>query len=451
MKFRKITALLAAIAIACSMFGACGKNDAEDGAESDVSINVISDGTAAYTSPDDIEGENVTTTTGEFVDPAAQLGIDVGDDEEDTAPSETTVPVNHDDIASMVLEGTTAPKQSVVKDYSVDCTTRYGYNQLNDAEKALYKAILEGAQSLRLKVAVDDSVTDEMWIKVYGCVYMQEPQLFWLTSKKVQKGKLWYWETDPELIKTMQSEINKKASEVVSSASGKSTFDQLKIFHDFIALNNDFEKTEGFNQTIYGGFVLGTVQCEGYAKTMQYLCDLAGIESMVVVGTNSEGASHAWNVVKVDGEWYNLDTTWDDPILSVVDKTNVRYNYFLVPDEWIHNKSHFNINQKITGTKVTYFNPPACKAEKYNYFAQTGKLYSDVNSADKAIKEAMKTAAASKLRVAEIRVSSKSVYDSITANLKDYANWIKEQNSSVTKVTSNCDPNTLIIELDLVY
>ncbi|MGN1102719.1 MAG: hypothetical protein ACI4RG_11040, partial [Huintestinicola sp.] len=159
----------------------------------------------------------------------------------------------------------------------------------------------------------------------------------------------------------------------------------------------------------------------------------------------------AWNVVKVDGDWYNIDATWDDPILSEVDETNVRYRYFLVPDEWIHNKSHFNINRKISGTQLTYFTPPACTATKMNYFTVTNQVYSDKASADSALKEKLKSTANAKMRAAEIRVSDKSVYDAITANLKDYASWIKSENSSVTSVASNCDPNTLVIELDLIY
>ena len=86
-----------------------------------------------------------------------------------------------------------------------------------------------------------------------------------------------------------------------------------------------------------------------------------------------------------------------------------------------------------------------------NYFNVTNQVYSDKASADAALKEKLKSTAASKMRAAEIRVSDKSVYDAITADLKDYASWIKSENSSVSSVASNCDPNTLVIEIDLIY
>lgn len=462
---KKIIAFTAALVMTASVFTACGNKNVDDNIETSIAVIV--------------DGEEVTdqssdgAANGDFVDPGLNFsgagnnedgnggnggnGDNSGGENVQTAPpeevTEATLPPNQDEIVAMI-EGaqTEAPQRApIMKEYNVDYTTRYGYNQLNAQEKELYGKILEAVKSIRLKVDVDESVTDEMWIKVYGCMYMAEPQLFWLSSKRVTKGKLWYWEVDPDTIASMQKEIDAKVGQILAQAEGKSDYDKLKIFHDYIALNNDFVKEEGFNQTIYGGFVNGQIQCEGYAKTMQYLCDLSGIESMVIVGANESNDSHAWNVVKVDGKWYNLDTTWDDPILTNVDKTNIRYRYFLVPDEWIHNKSHFEINRKISGTQVTYFTPPACTSDDLNYFKVTNQLYSDKASADAALRAAMTKAADSKLRAAEIRVSSKKVYDEITADLSQYASWIKSEKSAVTSVTSNCDPNTLVIELDLIY
>ena len=86
-----------------------------------------------------------------------------------------------------------------------------------------------------------------------------------------------------------------------------------------------------------------------------------------------------------------------------------------------------------------------------NYFTAEGKLFSDNDAADAALKEALKASAAAKVRVAEIRAENQSVYDYINGNLKEYAKWIKAENSAVKSVASNCDPTTLVIELDLSY
>lgn len=55
-------------------------------------------------------------------------------------------------------------------------------------------------------------------------------------------------------------------------------------------------------------------------------------------GTADDGSvvqSHAWNQVCIDGEWYNVDVTWDDPLMNgevITDGSNMIYDYFLVPD-----------------------------------------------------------------------------------------------------------------------
>lgn len=487
---KRIIACAAAVLIAASVFAGCGSKADGNNDTTDISINVITggnetDGTPAEenaaqgettavvteiavsavtdsegnvvtddsgnevtelieTPVTDAGGNAVTTVVTTFVDPGAHLG-DATEEMVDTQAAPDA-----DQLANMI-SGNIDEKKPVYTEYNVDHTTRYAYNQLSSAEKKLYDQILEAAKSLKIRLDVDDSVTDEMWVKVYGCVYMQEPQLFWLASKKVSKGKLWYWEVDESILSSMQKKLDDQAAIVMGKIQGKSDYEKLKIIHDTIVLENEFIQETGFNQTAYGGLVDKTVQCEGYARTTQYLCDLAGIESMVVVGTNESGVSHSWNVVKVDGKWYNMDCTWDDPLLTEPDKTNLRHRFFLVPDEWIHEKTHFNINKKTTGTQVKYFDPPACTSTDMNYFTAEGKLFSDNASADAAIKDALKASAAAKVRVAEIRVANQSVYDYINGNLKEYAKWIKAENSAVKSVASNCDPTTLVIELDLSY
>ena len=77
--------------------------------------------------------------------------------------------------------------------------------------------------------------------------------------------------------------------------------------------------------------------CQGYAELFRDMCTLAGLEVNFIGGeaTNSSGKteSHAWNQVKIDGTWYNVDVTWDDPTYAnknANDHTGNRYEYFLV-------------------------------------------------------------------------------------------------------------------------
>lgn len=379
-----------------------------------------------------------------------------------TQPVETTIPDNDQGSEDIFAEMTTRP--APVVDTSVDSSTRYAYNTLTDDEKALYDAILGAASNMSTRVFGTQNLSSAQWTKVFGLVYNQEPQLFWLNSKSVV-GRLYYNEIDPDKIAAMQKEIDATVNALIKEANTKSTtYEKLLVFHDYLVLNSTFEKSEeagNYNQTIYNAFSGGTskqgnIQCAGYAKAMQYLCDKVGIDCMVITGTNEKGTSHAWNKVKVEGEWYNIDATWDDPILSTPITNYLRYSFFLVPDEWINEKSHFNINTVTLkdGEKVKYYDTPKATATAQNYFIKNGYVYDNRADADKALKAELEKAASEGKVVAHIMVSSDSLYNEILNDLKDnssYRDDLKSVNSKIKKLKDSSKDNLRVIQLVIEY
>ena len=85
------------------------------------------------------------------------------------------------------------------------------------------------------------------------------------------------------------------------------------------------------NDNPYGLLVGKKAICTGYSHTFALLMALAGIECVTVPGTAHGGSDeHAWNLVKLDGEWYAVDTTWDDPVASFVIPVWMAHKYFNV-------------------------------------------------------------------------------------------------------------------------
>ena len=77
--------------------------------------------------------------------------------------------------------------------------------------------------------------------------------------------------------------------------------------------NSLFSVTPRESYTPYGPLVEGTGVCLGYATTFQLLLDMAEVECITVVGASSRSRrDHAWNMVRLDGEWYCVDATWDE-------------------------------------------------------------------------------------------------------------------------------------------
>lgn len=468
-KFYGVLALIAAFAVAAS---GCSKSDSDSAeATETVSIKVIGSDTDNSSVPDldlDLDGnpgETTQTTTAvseetviltdENGNPVIGVGGNVI-----TVPKETTTASYQTLSEEEIQAAMTAVSTDANLIISKGTTERYGYSTLSADEKKLYDDIVSGAEKLRYKICDEDAYSIEEWTKIYGMVYNQEPQLFYLNSKS-KVGKIFYNTRNSEAINQMQKDIDAVADKLVSEAAGKSSvFDKLMVFHDYLVLNSSFELSEenmSYNSSIYNAFgsgkSQGNIQCNGYAKAMQYLCDKAGIKSMVITGENKDGSSHAWNIVDVDGKWYNLDCTWDDPILNPPNYKNYKYSYFLVPDKWIHNVTHMHVNQQklSSGKYITYFKPPACTETAQNYFIKKGLVYNDFDSAEAAIKAEIKKAAESKIRTAQIMVGSKDIYDKIFKKGTEYQAYAREFSGVRGINNSACLESMLIIEFDILY
>lgn len=78
--------------------------------------------------------------------------------------------------------------------------------------------------------------------------------------------------------------------------------------HNFRYVDSEFN--DSF--TAYGALINGRCVCAGYAGAFKILADAAGLECVVVTGTLEGNLSHAWNKVRIDGEWEILDVTNND-------------------------------------------------------------------------------------------------------------------------------------------
>lgn len=131
--------------------------------------------------------------------------------------------------------------------------------------------------------------------------------------------------------------------------------------HDWLINSMEYDQTlsEDNIRNIYGALANKKAVCEGYAKAFKYIMDGANIPCIVAVGNgiNASGKteSHAWNYVKVNGVWYAIDVTWDDPILigggKLPDKD--RYRYFLKGKSFLDNHFPTGLASE-TGIAFTY-------------------------------------------------------------------------------------------------
>ncbi len=149
-----------------------------------------------------------------------------------------------------------------------------------------------------------------------------------------------------------------------------SDFEKELALHDWLVSNcaydqqvHDVRTPRGLpdNTNPYGPLVGGYGICLGYAAAFQLLMDLADVECITVVGASSDSTSdHAWNMVRLDGEWYCVDPTWDDPVgdLSWASPhaiCRVTHRYFNVTSDYMRE----------TGHQWDYLNVPETAATRF--------------------------------------------------------------------------------------
>lgn len=144
--------------------------------------------------------------------------------------------------------------------------------------------------------------------------------------------------------------IYNKAKTILNKIIGNnmSDFEKALAIYDYICSTTTYDKRK-FNQEVMldsyktthipsfyleGVFIKGLAVCDGFSKAFSLLCNMEGIDCIRIVGSAvqySSSENHAWNKVKINGEWYIVDTTWAELSSGLTER--LTHKYFLVTDE----------------------------------------------------------------------------------------------------------------------
>ena len=243
-----------------------------------------------------------------------------------------------------------------------DKKSRYIYD-------SIYNALINFKDSINLsKYGAPNSKEVFDILKV---VLNDYPEIFYFEHK----GSLYYsdgmlyikYKYPKDKAISMKKEIDKVVGKIISENidESMSNFDKVMAIHDYMVLNtsydwdafqNSYNSNTELSYGPYGTLVKHTGVCSGYSRSMKVLLNKIGIDCRCV---SSDGMNHAWNMVKIDGEWYHMDCTWDDPVPDR--KGIVGYEYFALSDKDISTgkKPH-------TGWDKNVF--PKCSNDKYRVF-----------------------------------------------------------------------------------
>lgn len=219
---------------------------------------------------------------------------------------------------------------------------------------------------------------------------------------------------------------------------GMPEFDKERLLHDYIINNTRYDERFEDAYEEYGCLLSGYAVCKGYAEAMKLLCDLSGIECLIVTGTtknNGRTTGHAWNMVKIDGEYYHVDVTNDDPLPTDGSQEQIlTYCYFNLTDS--------EMMKKATWDRSAY---PACNSITNSYYYKFNKI------ADS--KEAFGRVLAAELEkrspVIELKITDKNMKN--YSNLSSYIHLFRMQSVSKYRITTVNNEIGVIRIFDIKY
>lgn len=228
---------------------------------------------------------------------------------------------------------------------------------------------------------VEENRIDELIsrvVKAFEHEYMQDPFVFYLNGAmqvgyELQSGwgsrhltsmtlKLQRYEryanTDITEFEQIKADMITEAQTIVDLAGNdRAEWEKLLIAHDELVRRISYDTTldQSNNQTA-SALLDDYSLCKGYAQSFKLICDLMSIECEVISG-QADGIEHAWNIVNLDGKYYHIDVTHDDPVPDRGASGSVDHRHFLRSDEMMsatHQWKRENYNAAVSDG-VHYF------------------------------------------------------------------------------------------------
>ena len=237
------------------------------------------------------------------------------------------------------------------------------YQMLSENQQSVYRQIYANAQNLTEKFAPEKTVSASDVKIAFEAVIGDHPEMFWLetgySSKYLANGQcveidLKYNSTADDLESAKQRFDAAAQNLITGAASLDSNYEKEKYVHDALASAVTYDLTADMNQSAYSALVNGKSVCAGYARAYQYLLQQLGIPCYYCTGYS--GGDHAWNIVKLEDGYYNVDVTWDDAAA-------IRYDYF--------NKTDADFASTLVRQNLSVY-LPACNGTAYRQENTTG-------------------------------------------------------------------------------
>ena len=270
-----------------------------------------------------------------------------------------------------------------------DTSSWYCYNMLTAKERIWYEDIYLTLKNMETdRELYPGNITDiglDGLERIFQCVMGDHPEIFYVdgyTYAHYSRGgkviKITYsgnYTMDRDTRDVTEAKLKSRANYILADLKEDATdYEKVRFVYEYVIRHTTYERDSVDNQNICSVLLHGKSVCQGYAKTVQYLLLLCGVDSTLVTGTVYNGEGHALNLVKIDGEYYYVDATWGDA--SYQSETTgeevsylpaINYEYLCVDTDTI----------ELTHKLDSPVSLPDCKAKSANYYVMEGAFFSE--------------------------------------------------------------------------
>ncbi|MCM1175074.1 MAG: hypothetical protein NC341_08475 [Blautia sp.] len=301
------------------------------------------------------------------------------------AVEEQMVRMDGDADTAIAGEGLTEERKRLLHDEQAES---YAYGQLAESGQAVYIEILWSLLEFQENVTLSTMDQEEI-SRIFQCVLNDHPEIFYVEGYTYTKytlgGRLkkitftGTYRMGREEIAGRQEQIDDYAGRCLAGLpEGADEYETVKYIYEYLIDHTEYDVDSVDNQNICSVFLDGRSVCQGYAKATQYLLEQAGIRATLVLGDVASGEGHAWNLVRIDGAWYYVDTTWGDASYQVKGSAasypeekmpRINYDYLCVTTDQLC-KTHVIDN---------VVELPPCTSMEANYYVREGLYFTSLD------------------------------------------------------------------------